>query len=304
MQRQTFSLNLDGGRLQGIMHSPDDNLLGEKVLPVVIMGNGYATEWQFGTADYIEAFTNAGFIVVNFDYRGFGSSGNQEGQPRQVVDIPAQLDDWRAVVEYCLQQSFCDATQLVLWGSSLGGGHALSIASEMPQLAAVVVQVPHCDSRAAFKTISLGAVLIGMTCAIYDAVRAKLNLSAFCIPILGEPNSYAVMNHPAWQKQYQQLVNSSRTWENKIPARSLLLGGDYRPISKAHKISCPCLLVAGKQDAGVPIQSVHKTAAKIPQASVFAYQGDHFEVYQGEQSAAIIKIELAFMQQHLVKLYD
>jgi hypothetical protein len=62
--------------------------------------------------------------------------------------------------------------------------------------------------------------------------------------------------------------------------------------------------VAGKQDAGVPIQSVHNTAAKIPQASVFAYQGDHFEVYQGEQSAAIIKIELAFMQQHLVKPYD
>ena len=76
---------VDGVAVNGQFHFPDG---AQEHLPVVVMFNGYATEWTFGTAPFIEAFTQAGFATLNFDYRHFGES---EGQPRQMVDIPAQL---------------------------------------------------------------------------------------------------------------------------------------------------------------------------------------------------------------------
>jgi uncharacterized protein len=61
-------------------------------LPCVVLGHGTA-----GTMDrlfvYAEPFAAAGMAVLVFDYRGWGAS---DGQPRQVIDIGGQLDDWRA----------------------------------------------------------------------------------------------------------------------------------------------------------------------------------------------------------------
>jgi predicted alpha/beta hydrolase len=41
--------------------------------------------------DYAEAFANAGFHALVFDYRGFGLS---DGTPRQFVSVPRQRQDW------------------------------------------------------------------------------------------------------------------------------------------------------------------------------------------------------------------
>jgi alpha-beta hydrolase superfamily lysophospholipase len=107
-------------------------------LPCVVLGHGTA-----GTMDrlfvYAEPFAAAGMAVLLFDYRGWGAS---DGQPRQVIDIGGQLDDWRAAIGFARSLDGVDPERIALWGSSLSGGHVVALAADDPQIAAVVAQVP------------------------------------------------------------------------------------------------------------------------------------------------------------------
>lgn len=296
MQQQT-EFEVEGVTMRGVFHLPDDaDLQSKNQLPIVVMANGYATEWQFGTLRLIEALTAAGLATLNFDYRTFGQS---DGEPRQVVDIPGQLEDFRQAIDHALQQDWVDSKQLVIWGSSLGGGHAISLAAEYGNARAMIAQVPHCCSRAAFKSVTLSSVFKGISYAIADSIGAVLSLPPIYLPVVAEADSYGVMNHPGWRQCYFELAKESKTWRNQLVARSLLKGGDYRPILLAEKIQCPCLLIPAEKDAGVPLQAVLDTADKIPQAEVFSINGDHFEVYSGQQADRVIDRELAFIKQCL-----
>lgn len=279
--------------VNGCFHFPEGD---KNNLPVVVMFNGYATEWTFGTSAFIEAFTAAGFATLNFDYRSFGES---EGQPRQVVDIPAQLEDCRAAIRHALDQPWVDKTRLAIWGSSLGGGHAISMAAEFPQARALVAQVPHCCSRAAMKRVKLSAIFKGMGLSIIDSLFALCRFSPILIPVVAEPEDYGVMNHPGWKKHYLQIAGHSRTWRNVIPARSLAKGGDYRPSLVAGRIACPALIVAAENDSGVPVTSVKETAAGIANSEYYGFPGEHFDVYHGAFFDDVLATELAFLKDKL-----
>lgn len=56
-------------------------------LPVVVMAHGFGAVRALRLDAYAERFAAAGYVVVAFDYRGFGDS---DGQPRQLLDIKAQ----------------------------------------------------------------------------------------------------------------------------------------------------------------------------------------------------------------------
>ena len=296
MQTKATELTVEGTILRGVFHLPEQIDTSKPSLPIVVMANGYATEWQFGTQAFIKAFTDAGIATFNFDYRSFGQS---DGMPRQLVDIPGQLIDFHQAIEHCKQQNWVDQQQLILWGSSLGGGHAISMAAQHPEVKAMIAQVPHCCSRAAFKTVSLSAVVKGMSNAIADSIGNLFKRPAIYLPIFSEPSEYGVMNHAGWKQSYLVLSKDSSTWKNELVARSLLKGGDYRPTLVADQINCPSLLVPAEDDAGVPLQSVKDTANKITQAEVFSIPGDHFGVYYGEHLDAVIQKQVAFIQQHL-----
>ena len=78
--------------------------------PAIVMAHGFGCIRDLRLPAYAERFRDAGFVVVVFDYRHFGAS---DGQPRQLLDIGRQLDDWR----------------MLLWMSSgfgeVGGGRCL-----------------------------------------------------------------------------------------------------------------------------------------------------------------------------------
>jgi cephalosporin-C deacetylase-like acetyl esterase len=74
-----------------------------------------------------------------FDYRHFGAS---TGEPRQLLDIARQLDDYRAVIGWARGLDGVDPERIVLWGSSFSGGHALALAAADARIAAVISQAP------------------------------------------------------------------------------------------------------------------------------------------------------------------
>ena len=294
MIQEAIEFTVAGTKVRGFVHLPEG--VEKANLPLIVMGNGFATEWQFGTRTTIEAFTELGCATLNFDYRSFGIS---DGEPRQVVDTQGQLEDWRAALRFAQSLEWVDQSKIIIWGSSLGGGHAISMAAEFPACA-LIAQVPHCCSRAAFKQVSMGSVVKGMSKAIRDNIGSLFGKAPLTVPVVEVPEKYGVMNHAGWKAAYLKLAADSTTWKNAIPARSLLKAGDYRPILVADKVQCPALLVAGKKDSGVPFSAVEETVGKMPNGRLYAYDGDHFDVYQGELYPQILQAELDFIREQIV----
>ena len=111
------------------------------------------------------AFARAGYLVVTFDYRGWGNSDSRliladnklekkDGkliaevkEVREVVDPIDQTTDIMNAIHWVVGESQCDATRIGLWGSSYSGGHVVYVAAHKPRVKAFVSQVGAMDSR-------------------------------------------------------------------------------------------------------------------------------------------------------------
>lgn len=82
------------------------------------MGHGGSGTKRLGLPRYAERFAAAGLAVLAFDYRHFGASA---GEPRQVINIAEQHEDYRAAVRFARDLSGVDPARIALWGTSLSG---------------------------------------------------------------------------------------------------------------------------------------------------------------------------------------
>ncbi len=103
------------------------------------MAHGLAAVKEMRLDAYAERFAAAGLNVLVFDYRHFGAS---DGDPRQLLDIKKQHQDWVNAVAHARSRPEVDAERVALWGSSLSGGHVMAVAGTVDP-AAWSPQVPH-----------------------------------------------------------------------------------------------------------------------------------------------------------------
>ncbi|MBV2235243.1 MAG: alpha/beta fold hydrolase [Sterolibacterium sp.] len=291
-RRITLGFSSGGTRCLGHLHLP----LHHPQPPVVLMGNGLATEWHFGTADFIRAFTAAGMATFNFDYRHFGASC---GEPRQLVSFARQLDDWRAALAFLRTRAEINPARIALWGSSLGGGHALSLAAENSDLRAVVAQVPHLNSREALKAVPKWQLLRTLAHALRDKGRAWRGLSPHTLPVLAEPGELALLNKPGWKKHYLSLVPSTSAWRNAVPARSIFTAGNYNPIDVLDRLHMPVMIAYALADAAIPAVNVEIASQRIKEVVLLPFDDDHFGVYAGPWHEEIVTQETEFLRNRL-----
>jgi dienelactone hydrolase len=142
MRTEPVSFYSEGARLRGFLHRPDG---AAQRLPFVVQGPGW-----LGLADaklyvpYHQAFTDAGFAVLIFDYRGFGESEGDRG----TISPAWQLDDWRNAITYMRGRPDMDAARAAIFGSGgTGGGNAVLAAAAEPEIRATISQVPVADGR-------------------------------------------------------------------------------------------------------------------------------------------------------------
>src|SRR3954463_14427651 len=69
----------------------------QDVTPLLVMAHGLGAVRTMRLDAYAERFSAAGYACLVFDYRNFGDS---QGEPRQLLDITMQLDDWASAVDY------------------------------------------------------------------------------------------------------------------------------------------------------------------------------------------------------------
>jgi pimeloyl-ACP methyl ester carboxylesterase len=264
-------------------------------LPCVVMAHGFGGTQEGSLARNAAAFAAAGLSALSFDYRGFGESA---GEPRQVVDIKAQLADWRAAIAFARSLPEVRSDRVALWGSSLGGGHVLAVAADDPGLAAVVSQVPFngfprkVEGRAPADTRRLLAAILS------DWLAARLGRPPRYIKAVGEPGELAVM--ATGEAAATIALMDNPTWRNQIARRGLLEMMAYRPGRRARRLAMPVLFALAERDRETPVETVRPLAFKAPLGELRRYPCTHFQFYDEAVRPTVFGDQLSFLRTHLL----
>ncbi|MGB7235387.1 MAG: alpha/beta hydrolase [Rhodococcus sp. (in: high G+C Gram-positive bacteria)] len=265
--------------------------------PAVVMAHGFGTPRALRLYSYADAFARAGYTVLVFDYRHFGDS---EGEPRQLLDVAKQQQDYRNAIEYARSLDGVDSRRIVGWGTSFAGGHVLTLAGTGQNFAAVIAQVPHVSGPAAVLATGLRNSLRVLPSAVIDQARALLKLSPRYINSVGRPGDVAVMTTPDAMDARDRLFAASGLKDGDYPetvaARILLRIGLYSPGRTAGAITCPTLVQIMSNDAVTPASVAQKTAAKIPHVTVRFHRGGHFDPYVEPLFPIVIEEQLSFLK--------
>jgi fermentation-respiration switch protein FrsA (DUF1100 family) len=262
----------------------------------VVMGHGFSAVRDQRLPAYAERFEQAGLAVLLFDYRHFGSSG---GEPRQLLDIGRQLEDWRAAVACARGLGGFHPRGIGLFGSSFGGGHVLQIASEDDRIGATVAQCPMTDGLKASLRIPPAQSARLARAALQDQLGALAGRAPKLIKAAGLPGELAVMTSPDSLAGMQSLTPPDSAWRNAVAARIALRIGLYRPGRNAAKIAAPVLVCICDQDALVSTAAADKVAHDAPHGEVVHYPIGHFEIYTGEWFERAVTRQTEFLARHL-----
>lgn len=128
---------------------------GEKKLPTILMAHGWGGTAAVLRSDAV-AFARAGYLVVTFDYRGWGESDSRmavsaaNATPQAVREVVDPIDfgaDWLNAIHWLAGEPQCDMSRLGLWGSSFSGGLVVWAAARDSRVKAVHSQVGSFDGR-------------------------------------------------------------------------------------------------------------------------------------------------------------
>ena len=185
----------------------------------MVLAHGFGGTVDSGLLPFAERFAAAGVDALAFDYRHFGAS---DGEPRQLLSIPRQLEDYAAAIAFARSLEGVDPDRIVVWGSSYSGGHVVAVAVADGRVAAVISQVPAMDGSAALLNLAryagAGRLARLVLAGLRDLVASLRGLRARDDPAWSaRPAASAVMTTPDAEPGYRAIAGPS--WRNEVAAR-------------------------------------------------------------------------------------
>jgi len=264
--------------------------------PVIVMAHGFACVRAMNLPDLAERFVAAGYATFLFDYRNFGDS---EGLPRHWVDPKRHQQDWLGAIRHLQSLPQIDAQRMVLWGTSLSGGHVLTLASQGIDVQAVIAQFPHVSGVATLSTLHPLSALKIFAAGLLDWVGNKLFNWNFYRPVVGRPGEAAGISSPDAWEGLKLMLSSKVAWENKVLSRVFLKMAFFNPIHLVRRIQVPTLVLAGRTDAVTPASATLKAAMRIPRGKFVLIDCNHFEQYVGRGLEENATEQLGFLREHV-----
>jgi pimeloyl-ACP methyl ester carboxylesterase len=267
--------------------------------PCVVMAHGFAATADSGLMPFAERFAEAGVDALVFDYRHFGAS---EGEPRQLLSIRRQLDDYAAAIAFARTLDGVDGERIVVWGSSFSGGHVVPVAVADGRVAAVVSQVPSMDGVATMLNALRKTGPAGMAkltaLALRDLAASARGRPPVTAPAVAAPGGVAFMTTPDAEPGMRAVAGAS--WRNEVAARIALQLGLYRPGLQTDRLPCPMLVQIADSDSVAPAQAAQEAAWRATgRAEVRTYPIGHFDIYTGAPFEQAVADQLHFLRRHV-----
>jgi dienelactone hydrolase len=283
---------VDGVRLAGDLWKPGDLGATEK-RPALLMVHGWGGKKDHLNRSYAPRFASLGYIVLTFDYRGWGESDGkllrvgdkpsdtsaefalQVREIRTIVDPLDQLEDIRAAHAYLVGEPQVDGDRLAIWGSSLGGGLALQSAATLPGFQVLMTQVGSVNPRS-----DAGATNDPLSPA--NMLRLRSEVSRGELPPFPGPGSgvEGLTGFPDWHRFVR-----------------------YDPFATAGRLTAATLIIEAADEDLMDISKngaalYAKIKGRLP-ARYEVLPGKHFDMYQGESYTAAVEMQKAWLTEHL-----
>jgi len=264
--------------------------------PVIVMAHGLGGIREMRLDAFAERFCEAGYACLVFDYRNFGAS---QGEPRQLLDIKSQQEDWRSAVAYARTREDLDAAKVVLWGTSFSGGHVIYTAAADAKIAAVIAQCPFTDGLASLLKVDLLTSLKLTARGVADVACSLIGAGPVTVKLAGPKWSASLMTAPDAEPGYLGLVPAKYPFKNYVAARFALAIGLYRPGQKTPKLRCPILFCICETDSVAPTGPTLRHAKRAPDAEIHMCKEGHFDIYVGEAFEHVIQKQISFLKRRV-----
>lgn len=266
--------------------------------PIVVMGHGFGGTKDSGLEPFAQRISAAGVDVLAFDYRAFGAS---EGTPRQTVSVAAQIGDFEAAIAAAKRLPGVDPNRIVLWGSSMSGGHVIRVAADHTDVAGVIAMTPLTSgvavSRAAVEHRDVGQALKWTAVGLKSRIDVARGRRPTLMPLVAHPGQPGALALDGAYESYTAMAGP--TWRNEVDSAVGLQIASIRTADAAKRLRSPLLVQIADFDRYVPAESVVKTAV-LGRGEVHHYPCDHFDVWPGhdwfEKAAGD---QVAFLTRHL-----
>ena len=293
--REDVGFDCGGERCAAWLYRPE----GDGPHPCVILAHGFGGTREARLWAFAERFADAGIAALVFDYRHFGDSG---GEPRQLLSISRQLDDWRAAIAFARALVGIDPERIALWGTSFSGGHVVALAAEDARVAAVVSQAPFANGSSVLAAAGPKESARLTVAGLLDLLAAVGRGEPARIPIVNRPGRGGAMVQPGAYEGYLSLFDDNdREFRNEVCARVALTLGTYAPSRRAGDVRCPLLVCVLADDDVTPAEPAREIARRAPRGELIDYGPGlgHFAIYTGEPFERAVTDQTAFLRRSL-----
>ena len=293
MSSQKVSFYSEGVKLAGDLFLPASLAPGERRAGIVLC-HGYTGVRDLDLPDTAQALTAAGYVVLTFDYKGWGDS---EGPPNRLAPYGRVLDS-QAALTFLGAQAMVDAGRLGLYGTSYGGATVVWTAAVDQRVRCVVSVVGVGHGRRWMRSVRHPDEFADLlVLAAEDRVHRVMT---------GQSKFVERADILLPDRQSAALATAARACNpgavSQIPLEFIDDTLGFHPEWVVDKIAPrPVLFITTDDDRLVPAEESEALYARAghPKKLVVLPGWGHYEVYTGEAFQQVIAPTLAWYQEHL-----
>jgi uncharacterized protein len=281
----------DGIPIAGDVYRPAGNV-GQ--LPAVVVCHGFAGIKSFYLADIARELSRHGFVTLAFDYRGFGDSGGERHRLRPLE----QVSDVLAAATFLRAHNGVDAARVAAYGTSFGGGIALTAVAQDPELSAAVCAVGIADCGRWLRSLRRYWEWLEFEeqLAVDRRERVLTGVSRRVPPnevMVKDPES---LKHD----EYVQERWPERAFDLNLASADAII--DFRPVEWVGRIAPrPVLIIGVEEDALTPYEHTQMLyeAAGEPKELIRLNGVTHHDIYKPQQQSDLLSRVARFLTSSL-----
>lgn len=290
VDHQAITIWSQGIRLAGDIFKPK-NMKPKDKLPGILMVPGWGGSRKNIEKNYAPHYAQQGFIVLIFDYKGWGDSdgplvmnepltSSEEASKltanvthiRKVINPFAMLEDIRAALHYLGGEPQVMPNNLGIWGTSMGGGLSLVIAANDDRVKALVDQMGPVNYQYNLAKVPAAKMRYVETLAARGAIPPYPGPKSKVNPML--------RGYPDW-------VAMKR----------------FDPMASLNQLTAPTLIIDAEKEMLFETEHngllVHNTIKDRIDSKYVTYPGGHYDLYKGDNLVAARQLALEWFVKNL-----